>query len=65
MRLSSLNMLIYELNNKVCGHKKGLLSMCRVIGIHMYITLVDYDCGHEQGLIMMYVKLSHYRCKFM
>ena len=25
---------------KVCGLKKGLLSMCEVMGLHMYIALV-------------------------
>ena len=40
MRLSSLNMLMYELNVKVYGLMEGLLSMCEVMGIHMYIAVV-------------------------
>ena len=41
MRLSSLNMLMYELNHKVYGLMKGILNMCGVMGLHMYIALVD------------------------
>ena len=43
MKFSSLAMLIYELDIKVCGLMIGLLSMCEVMGIHMYIALVDLD----------------------
>ena len=49
-------LLIYELNANVCGLMKGLLSMCVVMGIHMCIELEDYDWGHEQGFIIMYMK---------
>ena len=56
---------MYELNDKVCGVMKVLLSICGVMGIHMYIALVGKDWGHEQGLIMMYVRWSHYKCKLM
>ena len=41
MEWFSLNMLMYELNDNVCGLTKGLLSMCGVMGLHMYIELVD------------------------
>ena len=41
MEWSLLNMLMYELNNKVCGLMKGSLSMCEVMGLNMYIELVD------------------------
>ena len=30
---------MYELNVKVCGLIKGLLSMCGVMGLHMCISL--------------------------
>ena len=40
-------MLMYELNDKVSGLMKGLLSMCGVIGLHMYIALVDLDWNFE------------------
>ena len=33
-------LLMYELNAKVCGLMKGLLSMCGVMGLHMCIALV-------------------------
>ena len=36
-------MLIYELDVKACGLIIGLLSMCEVMRIHMYITLVDLN----------------------
>ena len=49
-------MLRYELNDKVYGLMKGLVSMCGVMGLRMYIELVDYDLGHEQGLIMIYAR---------
>ena len=46
MKLSSLSMLMYELDVKACGLMIGLLSMCEVMGLHMCITLVDlvWDC---------------------
>ena len=34
-------LLMYELNVKVCGLMKSLLSMCEVMGLHMCIELVD------------------------
>ena len=39
--VSPLNMLIYDLDVKDCSFMIGLLSMCEVMGIHMYIALVD------------------------
>ena len=47
---------MYEMNVKVRGLMKGLLSMCGVMGLHMCISLVEYDWRHEQGLINMYMK---------
>ena len=35
---------------------KGLLRMYGVMGLHMFIALVDKYKGHEQGLIMMHMK---------
>ena len=47
MKLSSLTMLMYELDVKACGLMIGLLSMCVVMGFHMYIALVDFDWNCE------------------
>ena len=33
-------LLMYELNVKVCGLMKGLLSMCEFMEFHMWIALV-------------------------
>ena len=41
MKLSSVNMLMYQLNVKVCGLMKGLLSMYMVMELHMCILLVE------------------------
>ena len=39
MKLSSLNMLMYELNDKVYGLMKGLLCMCGDYGVsHVHCT---------------------------
>ena len=32
--------VMYELDVKACGLMIGLLSMCKVMGLHMYIALV-------------------------
>ena len=56
MKWSPLTMLIYDLDVKVCGLMIGLLNMFAVIGPIMYIALVELDCGHELGLIRLYVK---------
>ena len=41
-----MTLLIYELDVKACGLMIGLLSMCEVMGLHMYIALValEWDC---------------------
>ena len=39
--------LVYEVYVKACGHLIGLLSMCEVMGLHIYIALVDFDYGCE------------------
>ena len=49
-------MLIYDLAVKACGLMIGLLSVCEVMGLYMYIALVDLDWGHELGLIRFSVK---------
>ena len=36
-------MLTYDVNNKACGLLMSLLSMCEVMGLHMYIELVGLD----------------------
>ena len=38
-------MLMYEVNDDACGLFVGLLSMCEVVGHHMYIALVGLDRG--------------------
>ena len=45
--LDEVVMLMYGLDVKVCGLMIGLLSMYEVLGLHMYIELVDLDldCG--------------------
>ena len=49
---------VYVWSVKVCGLMMSLLSMCEVMGLHMYIALVDKYLGHDQGLLMMYMKRS-------
>ena len=39
--VASTYLLMYELNVKVYGLMKGLLSMCEVMELHMCIALVD------------------------
>ena len=51
-------MLMYEFDVKIYGVMMGLLSMCEVMGLHMYIALVDLDWDCEEGLMMFYVKWS-------
>ena len=53
--LSSLAILMNEWDVKACGVMIGLLSMCEVVRLHMYIALVDIDWGNELGLIRFYV----------
>ena len=48
----------YILNFKVCGLMKSLLRIYWVIGLHMFISLLDKDWGHQQGIIMMDEKRS-------
>ena len=40
---SILVILMYEVNVKACGLMIGLISMCEVIRLHMYIALVDLN----------------------
>ena len=40
-------MLLYELDVKACGLMIGLLSICEVMRLHMYIVLVDLDWIYE------------------
>ena len=39
--------LMYALDVKACGLMVGLLSMCDVMGIHLYIALVYSDLDYE------------------
>ena len=39
--LSFTNFLMYEFNVKVCGLMKGLLRIYGVMGIYVFIALVD------------------------
>ena len=50
-QVSSLTMLMYDLDVMAYVLMIGLLSMCEVIGHYMYIALVDIDWGHELSLI--------------
>ena len=43
MNLSMLHMIMYGVIVKACGLMIGLLSMCEVMGLHMYIALLDLD----------------------
>ena len=63
--MSLLVMWTYELYVKVCGLMKSLLRKYEVMGLQMFNALVDYDWGHEQGLIMRDIKRSKSVCKFM
>lgn len=56
MKWSSFIMLIYDFDVRACGLMIDLLSMCEVMGLYMYITLVDLDWGHELSLIRFDVK---------
>ena len=58
MKLSSLTMLMYELDVKVYGLMIGLLSICEDMELHMYIELVNLDWGPEQCLTIINVKLN-------
>ena len=40
-------LLMYELDVKACGLMIGLLSICEVMRLHMYIVLVDLDWIYE------------------
>ena len=40
-------LLMYELDVKACGLMIGLVSIWEVIGLHMYISLVDLDWNYE------------------
>ena len=52
-------LLRYELNVKICDFMKGLLRMYGFMWLHIFISLVNKDWYHEQGLIMMDVKRSN------
>ena len=40
-------LLMYELDVKACGLMIVLLSILDVMGLHMYIALVDLDWDYE------------------
>ena len=40
-------LLMYELDGKTCGLMIGLLTIWGVMGLHMYIELVDLDLDYE------------------
>ena len=44
---SPFSILMYELDVKSCGLMIGLLRMCEVMGLHMYIALVDFVLDYE------------------
>ena len=56
MKLSSLTMLMYELDVKSCDLMINLLSTCKVMGTYMYITLVGLAWYCEYGIIRFYLK---------
>ena len=45
-------MIMCEVNDNTCGMFMSLLSMCEVMGLHMYIALVGLDLGLWVGLMM-------------
>ena len=62
---SYLSFLCDVWNLMVCGLMKGLVWMYGVMVLHILFALVDQVWGHEQSLIIMYVKWRHYRCNWM
>ena len=42
-----LVILMYEVNGNACDLFICLLGMCEFMGSHIYIALVDLDCGYE------------------
>ena len=40
-------MLMYEFDVKACGLMIGLVIMCEVIRLHMYIALIGLDRYYE------------------
>ena len=46
MKLFILSPLMYEVND-ACGLLMSLLSMCEVMGLHIYIALVGLDVDYE------------------
>ena len=47
MRLSMFVLFMYEVHVKACSLLVGLLSMCVVMGLHMYIEIVGLDGDYE------------------
>ena len=43
MQLSILVILMYEVTGNACGIFMGLLNMCEVMRLNMYIELVGLD----------------------
>lgn len=60
--VSSLIMLMNDLDVEACALMISLLSICEVMGTYMYIALIDLDCGHDLSLIRFYVNLNKYMC---
>ena len=56
MKLSSLTMVICDLDVASCGLIIGLQSMCEVTGTYMCIAILDLDWGHDLSLIRFSVK---------
>ena len=38
---------MHEVSDSACGFSVGLLSMCKVMGIHMYVALAGLDWYYE------------------
>ena len=51
-------MLRYEFDVKGCALMIGLLSVCEVIGLHIYIALVDLDLYWEYGIIVHWCEVK-------
>ena len=50
MSLTIVLWMMYEVNVMSCSvFKNGLLSICEVMGLHMYIALLDLDYGYKYG----------------
>ena len=50
--------MMYELNYDAYGLFLSLLSLCGVMGLHIYLALVGLDWDYEQGFCYVLMKWS-------